>query len=241
MSGTTDGRAPSTVKAWDLPTRLFKWGLVALVFAAWATHQWGDVTLFWHKLNGYAILVLVVFRVLWGVAGSSTAQFWHWVKGPVTVARHAVDLVTGKRESWLGHTPLGGWMVLALLVLLAAQGVSGLFSVDSNGIFGGPYAHTDFLEPAPAYKEWLTWFHHHAFDWLLYLVVAHVAVGLIHQFVFKDGLIVSMITGKKRAAPFRDDPAMKPGKALWLRAAACLLIAVVVVVGGIKLGGGTLL
>ncbi len=241
MSGISDDHASPTVKAWDLPTRLFKWGLVALVVGAWATLEWGDVTLFWHKLNGYAILVLLVFRVLWGVVGSSTAKFWHWVRGPMTVARHAIDLVRGHKEHWLGHTPLGGWMVLALLVVLGAQGVSGLFSVDSNGIFGGPYAHTDFLEESPRYKEVLSWFHHHAFDWMLWLVGAHIVVGLLHQFVFKDGLIVSMVTGRKRLRAFRDDNAMQPAKALWLRALACLLVAVVVVVGGIKLGGGTLL
>jgi cytochrome b len=240
MSEMPADRVP-VVAAWDLPTRLFKWGVVLLVIGAWASHEFGDVTLRWHKLNGYAILILVLFRILWGLFGSSTARFAQWVKGPGAVVRHAFDMARGRRESWLGHTPLGGWMVLALLVVLGVQGVAGLFSVDSNGVFGGPFAHTDFMEPSPEWKSRLSWLHHHAFDWMLWLIGAHILVGLIHQFVFKDGLITSMVTGKKRVASFRDDPAMIPAKALWGRALACLAIAIAVVLGGVKLAGGSLI
>lgn len=229
------------VRAWDLPTRLFKWGLVALVFGAWLSHEVGDVTQRWHKANGYAILVLLVFRLLWGLVGSSTSRFGHFFYGPRAVARHAADIARGRHETWLGHTPLGSWMIFALLLLLAAQGFSGLFSVDSNGLFGGPFAHTDFMSEASALQDRMSFFHHRAFNILLALVVLHVLVNLLHHFVLKDGLITAMITGKKRPAPFRDAAQFQPAKALWLRALACLVVAAAVVLGGVKLAGGDLL
>ena len=62
-----------------LPTRLFHWLLVALVLLAWASWRYsealGDPTLKLHRWNGHAILVLIVFRLLWGLVGSSTSRF----------------------------------------------------------------------------------------------------------------------------------------------------------------------
>lgn len=234
-------RSAASVRAWDLPTRLFKWSLVALVFGAWLSHEVGDVTQRWHKANGYAILVLLVFRLLWGLFGSSTSRFGHFAYGPRAVARHAADIARGRHESWLGHTPLGSWMIFALLLLLAAQGVSGLFSVDSNGVFGGPFAHTDFMSEASTLQKRMSFLHHNAFNILLALVALHVLVNLLHHFVIKDGLITAMITGRKPPAAFRDEAELQPAKALWLRAFVCLAVAAVVVLGGVKLAGGDLL
>jgi cytochrome b len=65
----------SRVHVWDLPTRIFHWLLVTLIFCAWASYEFnevfGDTSLLWHRMNGYAILVLVIWRLLWGVAGSA--------------------------------------------------------------------------------------------------------------------------------------------------------------------------
>jgi cytochrome b len=236
MTQTTEGR----VRAWDLPTRLFKWGLVILVALAWVSHEYGDVAQRWHKANGYAILTLLVFRLLWGLVGSSTSRFGHFVYGPRTVAHHAADMARGRREDWLGHTPLGGWMIVVLLLVLSIQGFAGLFSVDSLGVFGGPFAHTDFMSEPTVWQTRLSFLHHNAFNIILALVVVHILVNLFHQFVLKDRLITAMVTGEKPAAPFRDEAQLQPARALWLRAFACLAIAAAVVLGGVKLAGGDL-
>ena len=57
---------------WDLPTRLFHWLLAALVAFSWWSHE-GHLD--WHRLSGFAIAGLLVFRLWWGIAGSSTARF----------------------------------------------------------------------------------------------------------------------------------------------------------------------
>lgn len=236
------GTAPEdTVLAWDAPTRLFKWALVLLVALAWVSEKYGDVTLRWHKLNGYAVLTLVIFRLLWGVFGPGPARLGRMVQGPLAALRHAADLIAGRRDHWRGHTPLGGWMAAALMLLLLGQGLSGLFAVDSNGVFGGPFAHTDFLSEPTTTQRTLSWLHHSAFNWLLVLIGAHVAVGAIHQFVFKDRLITAMITGRKPRQPFRDANRVEPAKASWWRAGLCLAAAAGLVLGGVKAAGGTLL
>jgi cytochrome b len=230
---------PDRVPAWDLPTRLFKWSLVLLVLNAWFTNQRGDAGITWHIWNGYAILILLVFRLLWGVFGSSTARFANWVTWPWTALRYGFDLFRGRGRPYLGHNPLGGWMIILLLLVVGSQAVAGLFTVDNNGMFGGPFANLDFGDPTPIQKA-LSRYHHAAFNVLLAFVAVHVAVNLFYQFAKKDPVIAAMITGRKPVEPFADQSAMQPGRALPLRAMLCLAAAVVVVLGGVKIAGGTL-
>jgi cytochrome b len=238
----TDPPSPRTthVRAWDLPTRLFKWSLVALVAASWFTQRFGDLSLTWHRWNGFAILILLVFRLLWGFAGSSTARFSAWVSSPWRAVRYGLDLVRGRGRPYLSHNPLGAWMIIALLVVVGAQGIAGLFTVDSNGIAGGPFANLDPLEDPTRLQRTLSRVHHQAYYWLLGLVAIHVGVNLFYQFVKKDPIIQAMITGRKPVEPFADQAEMRPGRALWLRAVACLVAAAAIVLGGIKLFGGSL-
>ncbi|MBM0206923.1 cytochrome b/b6 domain-containing protein, partial [Micromonospora sp. STR1s_5] len=195
-------RSPAReVKAWDLPTRLFKWTLVLLVLNAWITNQRGDAGITWHMWNGYAVLVLLVFRLLWGLFGSSTARFANWVTWPWTALRYGLELIRGRGRPYLSHNPLGGWMIIALLVVVGSQAVAGLFTVDNNGIYGGPFANLDFGDPTPMQKA-LSRYHHQAFNWLLAFVVVHVGVNLFYQFVKKDPVIGAMITGRKARRAF---------------------------------------
>jgi cytochrome b len=237
--GRADGRPAREVRAWDLPTRIFKWSLVLLVLTAWLTNQRGDAGITWHIWNGYAILVLLVFRLLWGVFGSSTARFVNWVTWPWTALRYGFDLLRGRGRPYLSHNPLGGWMIILLLIVVGSQGVAGLFTADHNGMYGGPFANLDFGDPTPVQKA-LSRYHHAAFNWLLAFVVVHVAVNLFYQFVKKDPVIGAMITGRKPVEPFADQAEMRPGRALWARALLCLAAAVAIVLGGVKLAGGNL-
>ena len=230
-----------TVAAWDVPTRLFKWSLVLLVLLAWVSHHYGDVTLTWHKWNGYAILVLLVFRLLWGIFGSSTARFAAWVPWPGTSLRYGLDLLRrNRRRPYLSHNPIGALMILALLLLLAGEAVSGLFTVDSNGIFGGPFAQTDPMEDPTPLQRRMSAFHHGAFNYLLALVAIHVAVNLAYQFIKRDPVVQAMITGRKPVEDFADQPEMTRAPAAWLRASLCLGAAAFVVLGGLRYFGGSL-
>ncbi|HEY8565645.1 MAG TPA: cytochrome b/b6 domain-containing protein [Beijerinckiaceae bacterium] len=233
-------RVTAQVKAWDLPTRLFKWGLVAAIVSSWASHEWGDFELKWHRYTGYAVLVLLVFRLLWGVVGSSTAKFSAWVSWPWEAVRYGLDITRGRRRPYLSHNPLGAWMILMLLAIVSVQAVTGLFSVDSNGIFGGPFANTDPLADPTYWQKTLSRLHHQLFNILLGLVVVHVATNLFYQFVKKDPIVKAMVTGRKPVEPFEDQAEMRPAPAQYARALACLAAAAAIVLGGIKLFGGNL-
>src|SRR5205807_620301 len=107
------------VPLWDLPVRLGHWGLVLLVVFSWFTGTYGALT--WHRWSGYAILVLVLFRIYWGFVGSSAARFAHFLCGPRAVWAYSKTLLTRLKSQTAGHTPLGGWSILAMLLLLLVQ------------------------------------------------------------------------------------------------------------------------
>lgn len=233
---------PRTVAAWDLPTRLFKWTLVLLVALGWVSQRYGDVTLTWHRLNGYAVLVLLVFRLLWGLVGSSTARFSTWLPWPGTALRYGLDLITrAPRRPYLGHNPIGALMIVALLLAVEAQAATGLFTVDSNGIFGGPFAALDAMEDPTSLQRTLSGFHRNAFDYLIALIAVHVVVNLTYQFIKRDPVVAAMITGRKPIEDFADQPEMRPAAASALRAVLCLAIAAGLVLGSIRYLGGQLL
>lgn len=240
MSGRSRAPLPGRpVRAWDGPTRLFKWLLVATVLVGYVTYRGGDATVDLHILNGYAALILVVFRVIWGFAGSSTARFRTWLAWPWRALAYGGALLAGRSRSYLGHNPLGGWMIVALLLLVAAQGISGLFAADSNGIYGGPFANLDFGDPTPVQRTLSRW-HRLGFYVLLGFAALHIAVNVFYEAVKKDPLIRAMVTGRKPAGDYADAPEMVPAPYLWLRAAICLAIAAALVFGTVRLFGGKL-
>ncbi len=168
--------APRSVPAWDLPTRLFHWTLVALILSSWVSYEYaeaiGDVTLVWHRAIGLAALTLLVWRIIWGLVGSSTARFSSFVRGPRAALGYLRGLLRGAETRFLGHNPLGAWMVLALLAALLAQGSFGLFAVDDNDLTGGPLYR---LVDEAANKSATRW-HGRIFDFvILPLVTLHIA------------------------------------------------------------------
>ncbi|RTM00065.1 cytochrome B [Ancylobacter aquaticus] len=217
--------------AWDLPTRLAKWSLAALVGLAFASRYWGDEALVWHQWNGLAILVVIVFRLLWGLVGGSTARFAGFVSGPVGGLRYAMSLLKGRPPHFLGHNPLGGWMVLALLAIVAAQALTGLFTSDDIIVYGPMTAvvSDETIRSASAWHQWL-------YPFLLALIGLHVLANLAYSLFGRDNLIRAMITGTKPAASYADRAPATPGGVG--RALACLALAILVVFGGIALAGG---
>ncbi|MCB1539691.1 MAG: cytochrome b/b6 domain-containing protein [Rhodoblastus sp.] len=221
--------------AWDGPTRLFKWSLVLLVFDGWLSNAVGGSTPAWHKWNGYAALTLILFRVMWGFVGGSTARFANFVALPGRAFAYVKAAASGRPQKYLGHNPLGGWMVMALIALVGLQSVTGLFSADEDRlVIEGPLV--KFV--ADATVSFAAKWHHRIFDAIEILVLLHVAVNLFYTFVKREPLIQGMATGWKPAEAYVDEATARPGS--WGAASVCLIIAAVVVFGGITLMGGRL-
>ena len=211
--------APTRVRVWDAPVRLFHWSLAVLFGFSWWSAEEGHLD--WHRLSGYAILTLVLFRILWGFLGSDTARFRHFLSGPSAVLSHLKTLRRKQTQPAIGHTPLGGWAILGMLLLLLVQCVLGLFAVDVDGIESGPLAVLVSFETGRLAAD----AHHLAFNALLALVVLHLAAIAYYGLVKRDNLIGPMITGAKRASL----PAPSPKQASILLALLCLASALAAV------------
>lgn len=182
---------PQRIKVWDLPTRLFHWLLAALVVAAVVTGQVGGNAIFVHGKLGLAIVGLLAFRLVWGVAGSTYARFAQFVPGPAALRAYLQG-----RWQGLGHNPLGALSVLALLGLLLFQVLSGLFANDDIA-FRGPLADLTSKD----LSDTLSGLHKSAFPLLLALVAVHVGAIVFYVRVKKDNLVKPMLTGWKDLPP----------------------------------------
>ena len=240
MSDTGQGGGRS-VHAWDLPTRAFHWTLVLLVVSAWLSYEFaedlGDETLVWHRAGGLAVLILIVWRVLWGIWGPPTARFAEFVRTPAVIFAYVRTLLAGRAARYLGHNPLGALMVLALLATVAVQAGFGLFATDDNDLVGGPlYRLVDEAQNVRAAR-----LHGFVFNYvLLPLVLLHIAVNALYTLLKKEPLIQAMVTGRKPDAAYADAAETFSPAHTTARALACLVAASVIVLGGILALGGRL-
>ena len=211
---TTDLSNRGAQRVWDLPTRLFHWLLVVLIGFSWWTAKNEEIDL--HLWSGAAILTLLIFRILWGFFGSSTARFAGFVRGPHSVLGYIRDTRAWKG---VGHNPLGALSVIALLVLLVAQVGLGLINSDEDGLVEGFLARHVSVETSEWAHEW----HDILFDVLLVLIALHVAAILFYRLAGKE-LTIPMITGRAVLDPAAEP--MRPAK--WWVAAICLGVAIAI-------------
>lgn len=177
---------------WDLPVRIFHWALVLSVLTAYVTHLLGVAYFKYHLWSGYAVLVLVLFRVIWGIVGTRHARFGNFVRGPVTTLRYARDWLRGREPHFAGHNPLGAVMVIVLLLVLFAQAAFGLFGNDEIFNTGPLYAYID-NELSLKLTSW----HRQLFYWIAGFIGLHVLAVLAHRIVKRERLVRAMITGRK--------------------------------------------
>lgn len=201
---------------WDLPVRLFHWLLVLLFGAAWLSAEMGWME--WHFRAGYGIATLVLFRLAWGIAGPRYARFGSFVAGPARVWRYLRGWLGGSSGEPAGHTPPGGWVILAFLLLLAAQVTSGMVN-SHDGLDAGPWYWAASRELRALGAQW----HARLFDLLLVLAAVHVLAVLLYRLRPGVDLVGPMFTGRKRTA----EPGI-PGSRLPLAALLLALAATAV-------------
>jgi cytochrome b len=233
------GTMTRRVRAWDLPTRVFHWSLVLLIAGAWASFEFseklGDNTLTWHRYNGYAILILLVWRILWGFVGSSTSRWSAFVRWPWTAAAYLADSLRGRDRHFLGHNPIGSYMILALLGAAGLQAILGLMTVEHNDTAWGPL----YKLVSESTVKQIGYYHVRLLNYLILpLVAAHVTGNIVHGLVKKDPLISAMVTGTKPAGAYEDAREAVIIARPLLRALLCLVAAAVVVFGTIIALGG---
>ena len=186
------------IKVWDPFVRIFHWTVVVSFFIAYITE---DEVMWLHELAGYTILVFVIARVLWGVIGTRYARFSNFIYKPSTVKQYFKDSLHFKPKRYLGHNPVGGVMVILLLVMLALTSWSGMEAEETSEISA---FNIEFVKSAFANGDKNggneVWEEIHEFfaNATLFLVFLHVAGVIFSSIVHGENLVRSMITGRKR-------------------------------------------
>ena len=233
----TSGSSTRTVKVWDIWVRLFHWFLVAFILLSYLTGEIGgldftvpgtgrfvpNMTL--HMWSGLTILGLLVFRVIWGFRGSSTARFSNFLCGPQVILGYVKSVFRGPIAFFAGHNPAGGAVVIVILTALAVQASAGLFSQDDSFFATkGPLA---FLVEDEFSKE-ITSFHKQWWEYvILTLVVIHISANLFYWLIKKQDLIVAMFTGRRRLPDGETEPVMSFA-ATWFGVAIAVVAALVI-------------
>lgn len=199
------------IRVWDVPVRLFHWLLVLLFAFMFLSGKLKGDWMEWHMRSGYTILALVLFRILWGFAGSTYARFSNFLAGPSAGIAFARKLLARAPAHSAGHNPLGGWMVVALLIGLTVQTVTGLFANDDIMNEGPLMAWVD-----KDLSDTLSGVHTINFVVLLSLISVHVLAIVYHRLRKGEHLTLAMITGRR----------MLPGAPPTVRTASPWLAAV---------------
>ncbi len=155
---------------------------------------------------------MLIFRLLWGFVGSSTARWMSFVRGPASVARHL-------RGKWngIGHTPLGALSVVAMYLAVAVQVGVGLVAEDEDGIYTGPLSGLVSIDTSDKARD----VHELWFKAILGLIVLHIA-AIIYYRLRGRKLTKPMITGRAELEPGTEP--MRPGK--WWAALICLAVGI---------------
>jgi cytochrome b len=180
-----------TVKVWDLPTRIFHWALALGVFFMLASSQVGGNAMVWHFRCGYALLALLIFRLIWGIVGGKWSRFTSFSFEPKSAMRYLMG--KGLPEQSIGHNPLGSWSVALVLGILLIQIATGFLSDDeiSNS---GPlvnYAPSAIVSVATSYHKSI------GKPILLIWIAIHIAAIGFHFYKKNENLIRPMLHGHK--------------------------------------------
>jgi cytochrome b len=167
------------VPVWDTAVRVLHWTLVLTVATAWLTrHSPGR----WHEWLGYATLAIVVMRTIWGFIGSRHARFADFIR-PASITIAYTRAVFSRQEArFVGHNPLGAWMVIGLLSMVALVGFTGwLYTTDRYwGV------------------AWVEALHSTLSDILFVFVALHILGVVFTSARHRENLLVSMLHGRKR-------------------------------------------
>lgn len=184
---TTAGPAQTII--WDWTIRLFHWLIVLLIPLLWWTAEEGMMD--WHRRLGLTMFAVIMFRLVWGIAGTWTARFMPMIRRLRHLPGYIQDLLARTHTPSFGHSPIGTLSVFVLLASLCVQVGTGLFSVDVDGLESGPLA---ILISFKTGRE-LADIHELNFNILVTFIALHIAAIAVYRLVFKDNLVRPMVTG----------------------------------------------
>jgi cytochrome b len=200
----------SKIKVWDGPVRLFHWTFVILVLFCWFSGEWRGERFPYHAYAGYAAGIVLLFRIIWGFAGSSYAKFTDFVYSPGKTVQYAMQVMSGKPPRYVGHNPLGGWMIILMMLVIGFTIVTGVI--------------------APSWHD-VEEIHEFMGENIIILLVAiHLLGVIVDSIMTRENLARAMVTGTKPAELYEGSPVDAKGGG----AGRAIIVAVVAL--GLGLG-----
>ena len=226
-----------TFKVWDIWVRLFHWLLVILILLSYLTAEIGGFdftvpgtgyfvsTMNLHVWSGLAILGLLIFRLIWGFIGSSSARFTNFLRSPRAILGYLRATFRGPVPFFAGHNPAGGAAVAIILLVLTIQATTGLFAQDDSFFATkGPLAYVVGDETSKK----ITGIHKQWWEYVVVVVIAiHLAANLFYWLIKKQDLITAMFTGKRRL-PDSQAPPHVSMKTNWHGAAVAIIAGITI-------------
>lgn len=214
-----------SVRVWDLPTRIFHWLLAVSVLVAYITGGERGTAFVLHVGAGHLILLLLLFRILWGIIGSPYSRFSDFVYSWRSTLTYVKDVARLRPAHFVGHNPLGGLMVLAMFLLLLAIIGTGLSSAAARGYQAGAPLIAAMGSGSRAMGD----IHETLGSLIMILAGIHVAAVFAHWLFVRENLVRAMITGRKRLAG--ESPAVDRPFAGRVRLAIMAALVLVAAVG----------
>jgi cytochrome b len=186
-------RPTSGTMIWDPLLRIFHWSLVVVFTTSFILGKFGPADMALHFISGYLMAGLITFRWVWGLIGPQTARFSSFLRGPSAIIGYARHLGERRPSGTIGHNPLGALFVIAILVLLSLQVVTGLLADPEDYLNVGPlagYVSTDISRKALS-------LHHTLTPILLALVAVHIAAIAFYKIWKREDLVRPMLTGQR--------------------------------------------
>lgn len=192
MSNAGRKIATRLVVVWDVWTRLFHWSLAAAIVFQIYSGRSGELFFDWHRYVGEFVLTLIVFRLCWGLVGSSNIRLARLLASPLAVVHHLRDLLRRRNSPERGHNAAGSWAVLMMLALIGVQAGTGLFIADEDELLEGAL----YGSVNTGLGELFLRVHKINSDLILILVVVHIAMIFVYLLYAGQNLVRPMITGR---------------------------------------------
>ena len=186
------------IRVWDPLVRTGHWLLATAVIIAWFV----DEPLWLHTWLGYIAIALVLVRIVWGFIGPDYARFASFVRGPRVTFSYFAELIRFSSKRYLGHSPAGAVMIIALLVMVAVTAVTGMASLAATrgeGPLAGVITKVERATTEEDQELLIEEIHETAANVTMVLVLLHIAGVALTSFAHHENLVAAMITGRKRA------------------------------------------
>lgn len=184
------------MKVWDLPLRLFHWGLMASIIGSFVSGKMENWEI--HERFGMTVMALILFRIIWGFMGSETARFRNFLTGPKAVFATAKQMWQKTSGLTKGHSPVGGYATMALLFIPLMMALTGSISTDDI-LYDGPFYHL-----ASEWSNLAGRIHHLGEKAIILIVILHLTALAFYGFILRKNLIPAMVTGKQRSLQGQD-------------------------------------